>query len=200
MTIIGIVGRNGAGKRTLANYLNEWCATPVVSMRDMAREMATELGMAPAQLNLVEVSRRAIERDGVDTFANRAIQTLEDKGWDIAVILGIRLPAEVQVLRDYYRDDFVLIHIAVTDAQVRYERIRERDGALTPRTFEEFLQQEKVEQDLFDLDAAIEQADLTILNDGRLEDLHLEIQQTLIQGELADDISCGEDRVRPRRE
>jgi dephospho-CoA kinase len=197
MKIIGIVGRNGAGKRTLASYLNKWCAIPIVSIPEMTREIAASLGMEPTQPNLVEVSRRAIERDGVEAFANRAIQELEDRDWQVALIAGIRTPAEVRVLRDYYRQDFMLVLIRVSDWHERYERIRKRDGPLAARSYDEFLQQERLEQGLFDLDATIDQADLQILNDSRLEDLHLEIERTLIEKELADAIPCAGEPATP---
>jgi dephospho-CoA kinase len=190
MKIIGIVGRNGAGKNTLAHYLNKWCAIPVVSIPEMTRKMAAELSMEPAQSNLVEVARQAIEREGVETFTNRAIQKLEEKGWEAAMIVGIRSPAEVRVLRDYYRDDFMLILIRVSDWHERYARIRKRDGALAPRSYDEFLQQERAEEEVFDLNRTIEQADLQILNDDRLEDLHREIERTVVEGELAGAVAC----------
>ncbi len=191
MIILGIVGRAGSGRNTLAQYLREWCAFPIVSMENFARKMAAEMDLAPTQSNLYDVYRQAFEREGRDTFVNRAIQTIQDNGWETAVILGIHQPLEIDVLQDYYRDDWTLIHVSTSDPRERYARLQKQDRQVVPPTYEAFLDEEKIGAELFELDAAIARADLEIQNDGRLEDFHLAIQERIIDEELADEVICG---------
>jgi dephospho-CoA kinase len=191
MIILGIVGRPGSGRGTVARYLKEWCAFPIVSLEDFVEDLAAEMDLAPTPSNLHDVYRLAFEREGREAFVNRAIQTIGERGWQMAIISGIQMPVEVSALREYYRDDFRLIHVRTSDSHERYVRLQKRDGDLVPRSYEAFLKEERAGEALFELKAAIEQADLEIENDGRLEDLHRAIEARVIQEELADEVVCG---------
>jgi dephospho-CoA kinase len=86
---------------------------------------------------------------------------------------SIRTPAEVEALRS--RGDFFLIEVRA-DEESRWLRMTARGRAGDPLEKETFLSQEAAEAKSDDeagqaLDATASLADITILNDGTIEDL-----------------------------
>jgi dephospho-CoA kinase len=64
--------------------------------------------------------------------------------------------------------------------RIRFERIRKRGKPRDPQSYEAFLEQDRKEEPLFHLSASIEQADITISNEGTLEEFHEQIKRNLI--------------------
>jgi dephospho-CoA kinase len=90
-----------------------------------------------------------------------------------AVVDSIRTPAEVESLRS--RGDFVLIEVRA-DEESRWKRMTERGRAGDPTEKGTFLSQEAAEASSEDeagqaLDATASMADITVLNDGTIEEL-----------------------------
>ena len=95
-----------------------------------------------------------------------------------AVVDSIRTPAEVEALRS--RGDFTLIEIRA-DEESRWQRMTSRGRAGDPTEKAAFLSQEAAEAKSEDeagqaLDATAAMADITILNDGTLEELEGELE------------------------
>lgn len=190
MNVIGVVGRNASGKDELLDYLQERCGLPVLSVGDIARRLAREEGVRPTRENLHEISEEYIERYGPQYFAERLITRIEEEGWDVVGITGIRTPADVATLRQHFGDDLLLIHVEVGDPALRFERTQSRDSARDPDSYKEFLRKGEEEEQLFHISEAIEEADLTIRNDASLETFHERIEETLLDGALADELEC----------
>lgn len=72
----------------------------------------------------------------------------------------------------------------------RFERLLQRGEARDPQNYEDFLAQEKTEKDFFQLDEAIQQADITISNSGTLEEFHREIDQLISQHQFFRGLDC----------
>ena len=90
-----------------------------------------------------------------------------------AVVDSIRTPAEVEALRG--RGDFVLIEVRA-DEESRWQRMTSRGRAGDPTEKEAFLSQEAAEASSEDeagqaLDDTAAMANITVLNDGSIEDL-----------------------------
>ena len=105
-------------------------------------------------------------------------------------VTGIRTPTDVATLRHYFGSDFLLIHVNVGNPELRFERLQQRREARDPQNYEDFLAQEKTEKDLFQLDEAIQQADLTIANTSTLEEFHREIDQLITQHQFFRGLDC----------
>jgi dephospho-CoA kinase len=104
---------------------------------------------------------------------------------------GIRTPTDVRIPQDHFGEDFFLVHVEVSDPQIRYERTKQRGEARDPRTYEEFLQQDKTEEEIFHISKAIQHADITINNDGSLEAFQKKIKESVVQEILSDEVVCG---------
>ena len=98
---------------------------------------------------------------------------LEILGGEDAVVDSIRTPAEVEALRA--RGDFTLIEVRAGE-ESRWQRMTARGRSGDPTEREAFLSQEAAEAKSDDeagqaLDATAAMADITIQNDGSMEDL-----------------------------
>lgn len=183
MIAVGVIGRNGSGKDSLVDHLHRRWGVPKMSIGDIARDIARERNVEPSREELHAISMACSERHGADFFARRAVQRLAERSWKAVVVSGIRSPADVRTFRDHFGRDFILVRVEVSDIRERFERLRRRRAPGDPRTFQEFMDQEKAEKDRFHLDAALRRADFAILNDGSLDDFHERIEQAF-QGRL----------------
>ena len=172
MRIIGTIGANGSGKDEVLKYLAARHAVPFLSTGDMVRAIAAEEGMEPTRENLGLLSERWFAEQGPGCFVRMAAERIVESGWPVAGISGIRSVDDVRILRDVYCDGFVLIHVAVSDPRVRFERMARRGARRDPKDDAEYRALDAQEEARFHLSQAIEYADHVLLNDGTLEDLH----------------------------
>ena len=188
--VVGAVGLNGSGKDALIQYLAARCGLTVLSLGDVARELAHLEGVTSSRDKLHEVSQKYIEKYGEDFFVKVLIEEIDNKLLEKVGITGVRTPTDVAALRQHFGDDFLLIHVKVDNPQLRFERLRQRGEARDPRRYEDFLAQENKEIELFHLDEAIQQADVTISNAGALEQFHRESDQLMAQHPFFRDLDC----------
>lgn len=176
--IIGLTGRNAAGKGEVAAYLTSR-GFEYHSLSDEIRDEIRRRGLEITREVLIEVGNELRGRHGHGVLAERILQRLEpDRHY---VVDSIRNPSEVEVLRR--RKEFLLLAVQAEQA-VRYERSRRRgrEGAAT--TLEEFAREEEKELDSSDpanqqLLATERLADFAIRNDGTIEDLHRALDTVL---------------------
>jgi len=186
MTVIGAVGLNGSGKDTLINYLHERHGIPILSMGDIVRDIADEEHIRPTRANLHEISQRYIARYGKEYFVKRLIDEIEERQWRSVAITGIRTPADVRTLQEYFGQDFLLVHVRVGDPYIRFERAKGRGEARDPQRYKEFLEQDREEKEIFHIDEAVKQADITIDNDGSLGAFHRKIEKRVVEPMFGD--------------
>jgi len=172
MRVFGAIGLNGSGKDEVIKYLNKRYGIPFVSLGDMVRQIATQKGIQPTRANLHSISGEYIQQFGKDYFMKLVIKQIEENRWEKAGVTGIRTPEDVQVLRDYYENCFVLFHVYVSDPYIRYERTRMRGEQRDPKTYQEFLEQDMKEEELFRVREAVRLADFSLNNEGSRDDLH----------------------------
>jgi dCMP deaminase len=176
--IIGITGRNAAGKTEVCQYLQHR-GFEYHSLSDEIRDEVRARGLEATREVLIAVGNELRSRFGAGALAQRVLQRLgRERNY---VVDSIRNPAEVEVLRN--RKDFTLVAVEA-DPSVRFERgrLRAREGAA--QTFEQFTQEE--DQELVSADPAKQQllatrrlADLVVNNDGTLADLHGQLDVVL---------------------
>lgn len=185
MIVIGAVGLNGSGKDALIEYLRERHGIPMLSMGDLVRDIAAQRDVEPTRGNLHELSQEAIEQHGRDYFAKKLIAQIEQISDEVVGVTGIRTPADVKTLREHFGDDFVLVHVRVGNPRTRFARVRERDEARDPESYDRFLRQDREEAEMYWIEETIEQADITIDNDGSLEDFHRAIKEQVVKPVLS---------------
>lgn len=190
MIVVGAVGLNGAGKDTLIDYLCRRCCVHKLSVGDIVREIAEQEDIERTRENLHKVSRSYMAEYGWGCFMQRLIEVIDKEGWEAVGIAGVRTPCDVEVLRGRFGQDLVLVHVRVGDPLVRYARLRERDEPRDPDDWEEFVAQERKEEQDFHISQTIQQANLVIENDGSLYDFHERIEDSLIRDRVADEVPC----------
>lgn len=182
MKVIATTGRIGSGKDEVMNYLSRRYDLPNLSVGDMVREIAEQKGLSVTRENLQQVSSESIEQYGKDFFINQLIKRMRENRWDKAGVSGIRSPNEVCCLRREFGTAFVLIHVYVGQAYLRYERVRRRDREGAPQSYDSFLLQDRKDEQLFELEETLSMADLVIDNDGTREELHRQINTIYVKG------------------
>jgi len=173
--VIGVVGQNGSGKDEVLKYLKVRHGVPFLATGDIVREIAAKQGIEPTRSNLGELSDRYFGKYGKGHFIKMAVDRILQNGWKTAGISGIRSPEDVAILRNILGRDFVLIAVVVTDPDLRYSRMLKRGEGRDRNTTEQFQQQDRAEEKLFNISKAMNQADYTVSNDGTLEALHAAI-------------------------
>ncbi len=174
--IIGLTGRNGAGKGTVADWFRQR-GFEYASLSDVIRADLRERGLDITRDHLITGGRRLRHDGGPGVLAERILGRIE-ANVDF-VVDSIRNPAEVDVLRT--RPEFVLLEVAA-DELTRYQRMVSRARSGDATSFEQFQRQEHAE--LQSADSAAQQlvataamADHVVPNDGSVADLQAWLSQ-----------------------
>lgn len=175
MKAIGVIGLNGSGKDEVVNYLNRHYGIPVLSVGDIAREIAGREGVEPTRDNLDEITRRYFAKYGKGYFLKLIVDKIRQNEWECTGISGIRSPEDVSIMKEAFNEDFILVHVYVTDARVRFERMAKRGSKRDAISYEDLLTQDKISEELFNIQEAISMANFSVSNDGTLADLHRQV-------------------------
>jgi dephospho-CoA kinase len=179
MRVIGVIGLNGTGKDEVVKYLNQKYGVPLISVGDIVREIAAREKVQPTRENLDQIVKKCFAQYGEGYFLKLVIEKIKKNQWQTAGISGVRSPQDVAFLKNTYNDDFKLICVYVTEPQVRYNRIRQRGSQRDNVSYEDFLREDRVSEELFHIQEAVNMADYSIANDGALHDLHREIERLI---------------------
>ncbi len=178
--IIGLTGKNAAGKGEVAAYLKDK-SFYYYSLSDVIRDELNARNVLITRDSLIATGNELRQNFGNDVLARRILERLDpNRNY---VIDSIRNPAEVNALRKSGR--FALLNIEAA-AESRFERIRARARENDPQTLEEFRKKEEAENRSDALHKqSIEEcqalADFTIVNDGTLADLHRKAAEIVSQ-------------------
>jgi len=168
--IIGIVGRNGSGKDSVADYLVEKYAARKLVFSDMLRE-ALSIFVDNDMIGRVDMAWLATEmrkRYGEGVLASGMRKRVLSSREDIVVLSGLRDSGELEMLRSF--EDNCLIAIDAK-AETRWKRLQGRNNkADDVVSFEEFMKRENLETEKGIVDL-ITKADYLINNDGTQEEL-----------------------------
>ena len=180
MKVIGMIGNIGSGKDAAADYICEKYSYRNVSMGDIVREILKREGKPETRENLDRLQKEYTEKYGTDFFAQQVLEMILFNKWRKVIISGIRRPADAEVPKEAFGEDFVLIEIEAP-AEVRFERIgpgaRNRPG--DPKTLEEFNKQEEGQMKFFGLGKTLDMVDHKIDNSGSKKDLQKNIDELL---------------------
>jgi len=166
MRVIGLVGRAGAGKDKVSEYMGR--RFPSVRMGEVVIEETRRRGLEQTDENVGAVAVDLREREGMDAIAKRCVAKIQSLDSPTIVINGIRGGDEVRTFRSHF-DDFVLVEVWAPE-RTRYERILYRSRPDDVRSFEDFLERDRREGS-WGLNEAISMAQHRICNDGSLTNL-----------------------------
>jgi len=185
--IIGITGTNGAGKDTIAEILVKKLFWPHLSLSDVLREICRERDIVPTRVNLTNLGNQLRREFGSDYLSNRVLT----KSRDNFVVTSIRNPKEIEPFKKV--SQFVLLSVDAP-IEMRYQRVigsRNRSGNKIDESkisFEEFKAEEKREMQGEEfgqqLGRLIEVADISISNEGTIEELEDKVDQLIINNKV----------------
>jgi len=176
--IIGLTGRNGAGKGLVADYLKDK-GYRFHSLSDVLREELRAEDREITRENLIQKGRQVRKAHGEGYLAKQILSRIQSD--QNAVVDSFRHPQEVEVLRS--AQEFHLICVDA-DAEIRYRRIHERSRPGDPTSFEEFLvlekrESESVQSEGQQLSPTASMADTVLLNNGTPEELYANLGKLL---------------------
>jgi dCMP deaminase len=177
--IFGLSGLNGAGKGEVLKFL-EGRSFYAYSLSDVIRRRLAAQGLEETRERMIEAGTTIRADKGPGGLAEiLADKLVGDRNY---VIDSIRHPTEVEVLRRT-TNRFQLIWVEAPP-EYRLERIKARGRSGDATTLEEFRAQE--DRELGSDDPAAQQlmavrdlADITLRNDGTLEELQQKLQAVL---------------------
>ena len=181
--ILGLTGKNAAGKGEAANYLKSK-EFIYYSLSDVIREEATKRNLEHSRDNLIGLGNQLREKFGPKYLAHQINikikqQIKNNKNLNFAID-SIRSPFEVKELKK--NKDFVLVGVDAP-IELRFKRLLERKRLGDAKTLEEFRQQEQRENLKSDtnqqLDKTFGMANKIVVNDGSLEELHKKIDELM---------------------
>ncbi|MEK6837873.1 MAG: AAA family ATPase [Nanoarchaeota archaeon] len=180
--IIGLTGTFAAGKGSVAECLIGK-GFQYYSLSDELRLLLRGKGITPTRDNLTKAGNALRAKHGSGFLAELVIKRLRGApSVQSSIVDSIRNPGEIAVLREL--KDFYMVAVDAP-VDIRYERARKRKSERDPKTFSEFLVQEKremagksTEQQLA---ACINAADFTIKNASDFKNLYKQIDKVLEQ-------------------
>ena len=181
--ILGLTGRNAAGKGAVAEILKQKSFI-YHSLSDTLRDELRNNGKKESRENLIQVGNNFRKSGGPSVLADLMIKNLVSL--DHHVVDSIRNPAEVDSLnRTYLNHKFSLITVNALP-EIRFKRLKDRNRIGDSSSWEEFVHQESLEeksdnpnkQQLF---GTILKADFRVDNSGTLTELNQQINKIINQ-------------------
>ena len=174
--VIGITGRNCAGKDTVAKALTAR-GFESYSLSDVLREELRRRGDEITRPALIALGNELRAAEGPGVLARR-VQALMKT--DRVALVSVRNPTEVETLREL--PHFVLLGVDAPVA-VRFARETSRGRESAPATLEAFMELEERENtadpNAQQLDATMALADHVLMNDGTLAAFEAEVADLL---------------------
>ncbi len=174
MKVIGLVGKAGAGKDTVADIMAE--RYPSIRMGDVVIEETRRRGLALTDENVGSVAGILRRNEGMDAIAKRCIPKIQALDSATIVVNGIRGFDEVTLFRSHF-EDFVVVEVWASD-RTRFERILARFRPDDVRDYDEFVDRDQRE-DSWGLAEAISLASHRICNDGTLASLRARTKEVM---------------------
>ncbi len=176
--IIGLTGKNAAGKGEVAKVLKEG-GFNYLSLSDLLREELEQRKLEVSRENLIRLGTQLRQKYGGGFLADKALQKIEvDKNY---IVDSIRNPGEVEVLRRL--KNFRLVHVTALP-EVRFERIKDRSREGDPKNLKDFKKLEEREAASPDphsqqLNATANLADVELENNEGLELLQKRVKDLI---------------------
>ncbi len=173
--IIGLTGKNAAGKGEVASLFQE-AGFQFYSLSDVLREELHIRSLPSSRENMIKIGNELRHAYGPAVLAMRIMTKLQpDQNY---VIDSFRNPKEVEIFRD--KEGFHLIHVAALP-QKRFERILARQRIGDPTNFEDFIILDDKEANSDDphaqqLNGTAALADIEVENNVSIEELRTQLK------------------------
>jgi dephospho-CoA kinase len=168
--VIGLVGLQGSGKTEVAKAFAKFNVS-YVRMGDVVWKELERRGGEITEANVAKLANELRQKEGLSAIAKRCIPLILEKGKGKRAVIvdGIRGIAEVEEFRRAFGEKFHLLGVSASEG-VRYSRVASRGRADDVAMFERFREKDRRELG-WGLGEALAKADVTIANEGTLEEL-----------------------------
>ena len=172
--IIGLVGRQGSGKGTVAKILQEKYGAVLFRFSAVLGDILDRVAVERTRENLIKISIALRQQFGEDVLAYAIEKDAATSDADIVVIDGIRRLEDIVALEPL--EQFTLVSIEAP-AETRHHRISQRSEkpGESSVSFEDFLKVENTAPTEITIPFVEERASITINNTGSLENLEDQI-------------------------
>ncbi len=146
--VVGLSGRLGSGKSSLASNLAESSGWPMASFGDYLRYLAEQRVLGVDRQSLQQLGEEQIAELGWDGFCLAVLKYFKWRPGQALVLDGIRHTKVVNALkRLIYPQRLFLVHLAI-DEKIRHNRLLKRDGIQAQRKKLEKLEKHSTEADV----------------------------------------------------
>jgi len=188
MKVIAAVGKNGTGKDFFLEHIAKTHGVPMVSIGDIARELAANDGLEPTRENLHKTSQKYMGQFGQTFFPEQIVKRIRESGAPTYLVSGVRPPSDVRFFKERFGAGFLLVDIVVSDDEVRYARMLARGSARDGGSTEQLRAFDAAEEAKFQTSESERLADVKIFNDGSKEDFYAAIEEfydNYVKGDMA---------------
>lgn len=181
--ILGLVGLPGAGKTTVAKYL-ERKGYARITLSDFIKEEAKKQAVAAvSREDLQDYGNKMREQFGPQVLAQLAFKKIRTEKYGKVVIDGVRNLYEVAFLK--VENNFSLIGV-IAPPRIRYKRLLDRPNRPWSGTIADFLRNEHREESLGSKEIGLrvreclKKADYIIDNNKTIEELQHAVEGVLL--------------------
>ncbi len=175
--IFGFTGMIACGKDTAADYLLEKKGGEKIKFSASLTDVLKRMYLPTERKNYQVLSRVLRESFGQDLLSKIVASDANGSSTELVVIDGIRRPMDIEHLKNI--EGFKLIAIEAKQ-DVRYERAKKRGDKVgeSEKTWEDFQKEDLAETEIT-IPEIMEQADISIDNNGSREDLYKELDKLI---------------------
>lgn len=176
-TIIGLAGLMASGKGTVAAYLASRHGATTFRFSDPFREALETFDLEVSRENMQRLSTLMRQHFGENVLARAVAKKARLAPDGLVVVDGVRRLTDIESLVEL--PEFHLVAIAA-DQRLRYERCVRRDenASDAAMSFEQFCERGQAEAEV-QIPAVMAQAQLTIHNDGTVEELYGRVEDAI---------------------
>lgn len=175
--VLGFTGLIASGKGTAAKHIKEKYGATTYRFSTMLRDALDRLYLPQTRENMVAISECLRQTFGQDLMAKVIAEDVKKDSSQIIIVEGVRRLPDIKYLREV--PNFKLIKIEV-EAKTRYNRLIERGENPDDRTktYDQFLADHQLPTELT-IPEAMAQADISIDNNGSLDNLYAQLDKII---------------------
>ncbi|MCS7134354.1 MAG: AAA family ATPase [Candidatus Pacearchaeota archaeon] len=172
--IVGIAGTIGAGKDTIANFFVKNYNFKKIVMSNFLREIEKHRRVKPTRANLRKLQLELRKKYGEEILMEMLLSKIVEKNLKRVVISGIRTLAEIKFLKKKLNAKIIFVD---AKPEVRFLRIKKRGRIGDPKTYEQFLHEDAIENAMFSLKKVKKFADFVIDNSFDVKNMERQIRR-----------------------
>ena len=167
--IIGVIGSIASGKDKIADFFAKKYGFKKILISNFLREEAEKQEIpVEGRYVLLRIQAELRRKNGEDYLVKLALQKIRDNKWENVVINGLRTPFDVLEAKRRLKARIILVN---AKPEIRFQRQKKRHRKGFQKTYEQFLQEEAIENGALQFYKSVKMAQIKIDNNGSLRDL-----------------------------